>query len=531
MRDQAWKCASMNPGTTHFPDPSTSTASVELTNDIEIDNWNACQVYVWDNPDTDADVAILSGDIIASGNQRLRKFGDGTLVLTGTNDFGATGELEIQNNGAVRAEDGVSLPTTAKLNFNGAGSLETNGTFEREIGNEAGKVYWSNAGGFAAYGGALTVTLTPAGGSAGGQLTWGSATLGFNGKNLVLGSTTANDVVTLTNAIDAGNSNRDMYLWDNASSDNDRSVLAGDVTNMRRFRLYKGGTLVIAEGATMSLDGGDVGADVEVNDGSTLIVNGTLNLADDLFMNGTAPTLGGKGTINTYSIAGNTSIINVNSGRYLAPGDGVGTLTIETGAGDEFQMDGGSTYLWEVGQSGSTDILAITGDGRLDINDMTLKILDGGGYVASATVELPVFTYDIGTTIVEALGTITFDTDELDGTWTIDSPALIDGGEGIIYLTGLSGGTPDTLLGDANGDGVVDAADYIMIKRNFGGAPAVGEGPGGDLNGDEIVDWYDLQILQAAYDAGAGANTIPEPTTLLIMMAAGLPALLKRRRS
>jgi len=86
------------------------------------------------------------------------------------------------------------------------------------------------------------------------------------------------------------------------------------------------------------------------------------------------------------------------------------------------------------------------------------------------------------------------------------------------------------LPGDADGDGVVDSADYIMIKRHFGGAPGA-EGPGGDLNGDDIVDWYDLQILQTAYNAGAGADTIPEPATLFIMLAAGLPALLRRRRS
>ena len=69
-----------------------------------------------------------------------------------------------------------------------------------------------------------------------------------------------------------------------------------------------------------------------------------------------------------------------------------------------------------------------------------------------------------------------------------------------------------------------------MIKRHFGGAPGA-EGPGGDLNGDEIVDWYDLQILQSAYSAGAGGDTIPEPATLFITLMAGLPALLKRRRT
>ncbi len=87
------------------------------------------------------------------------------------------------------------------------------------------------------------------------------------------------------------------------------------------------------------------------------------------------------------------------------------------------------------------------------------------------------------------------------------------------------------LDGDADGDGDVDAADYIMVKTHFGGAPAAGtEGSGGDFNETGTVDWEDLQALMTAYNAGTETDTIPEPATLFIMLAAGLPALLKRRR-
>jgi len=94
------------------------------------------------------------------------------------------------------------------------------------------------------------------------------------------------------------------------------------------------------------------------------------------------------------------------------------------------------------------------------------------------------------------------------------------------------------LLADADGDGDVDAADYIMVKTHFGVAPAAGDGPGGDIadgasgpGQDGVVDWYDLQLLQANYSPAAeDGSMIPEPASLLIMLAAGLPALLKRRR-
>jgi len=88
------------------------------------------------------------------------------------------------------------------------------------------------------------------------------------------------------------------------------------------------------------------------------------------------------------------------------------------------------------------------------------------------------------------------------------------------------------LDGDADGDGDVDAADYIMVKTHFGGPPAADtDGSGGDFNDDGTVDWDDLQSLMDGFNTANGTETIPEPATLLIMMAAGLPALLKRRRS
>jgi len=482
------------------------------------------------NPTNPAGSLVISGavqqDVAGRG---LTKDGAGTLVLSGaSNTYSGTTEIR---KGALRVNQGAANLSGGNLKFTGSGVLETSGSFTRAIGTGNDQVQWSNEhGGFAAHGGALTVTLTPAGGSAGDQLTWGSRTTGFNGRDPVLGSVTADSAVTLTNSIDAGNLNRNIRLYDNPYSDTDRGVLAGDVTKLKQLNLYGGGTIVIAQGATISQDGGDDGADLLLQQGSTLIVNGTVNLADDLKFRNAGETLGGSGTINTCSIAGETTIIDMNSGRYLTPGDGgTGTLTIETGTGDEFQM-GGSTYLWEVGQPGSTDILKVTGAGRLDINNITLNIFDDGGYVASESEQLPVFTYDAGVTTVEALGTITINPDDLDGTWTIGTLALTDGGSGTIYLTGLSGGTPDSLIGDADENGVVNAADYMALKRHMGTSTSATLAMG-NFDTDQDVDYDDLQLLIGNFDAvSGGAPAVPEPATLFVLLAAGLPALLKRRQ-
>jgi len=88
----------------------------------------------------------------------------------------------------------------------------------------------------------------------------------------------------------------------------------------------------------------------------------------------------------------------------------------------------------------------------------------------------------------------------------------------------------DTVLADTNGDGVIDAADYITVKTHMG--MDTGAGPtDGDFNLDGAVDWNDLQTLINGMNAGAGSDTIPEPMSLLITLAAALPALWKRRRN
>ena len=85
------------------------------------------------------------------------------------------------------------------------------------------------------------------------------------------------------------------------------------------------------------------------------------------------------------------------------------------------------------------------------------------------------------------------------------------------------------LIGDADGNGVVDAADYIILKTNMG----LGSGAttaDGDFDGDGKVDWNDLQLLRDHYGEGSAASgVIPEPATLGLL-AVGAIALLRRNR-
>ena len=86
-----------------------------------------------------------------------------------------------------------------------------------------------------------------------------------------------------------------------------------------------------------------------------------------------------------------------------------------------------------------------------------------------------------------------------------------------------------TLEGDANLDGVVDAADYILIKQNMG-LPVGVAGEDGDIDGDGTVDFDDLQSLIIGMGGAGQSPAIPEPASLFVLLAAGLPAVLKRRQ-
>jgi len=103
-----------------------------------------------------------------------------------------------------------------------------------------------------------------------------------------------------------------------------------------------------------------------------------------------------------------------------------------------------------------------------------------------------------------------------------------------VYLGELGSGQRDVDLllaspGDADADGDVDAADYIAVKTHMGMAHGA-DLADGDFDSDNDVDWYDLQILTDSYGSSGASSPTPEPTTLVILLASGLPALLKRRQ-
>jgi hypothetical protein len=84
--------------------------------------------------------------------------------------------------------------------------------------------------------------------------------------------------------------------------------------------------------------------------------------------------------------------------------------------------------------------------------------------------------------------------------------------------------------GDVDGNGVVNLADFTLIRNNFG--TAVDNRNQGDLNGDSFVDLHDLRLWKAvAAPADIAAAGIPEPAGLALALSGAFAVLAARRRS
>jgi len=87
------------------------------------------------------------------------------------------------------------------------------------------------------------------------------------------------------------------------------------------------------------------------------------------------------------------------------------------------------------------------------------------------------------------------------------------------------------LLGDYNGSGTVDAADYTVWKDNLGGDISVLHGNG--VTTTTAVSAADYALWKNHFGqstaSGSGADHVPEPTTLLLTLLALVAAPLRVR--
>jgi hypothetical protein len=87
------------------------------------------------------------------------------------------------------------------------------------------------------------------------------------------------------------------------------------------------------------------------------------------------------------------------------------------------------------------------------------------------------------------------------------------------------------LTGDYNDDGKVDAADYVVFRKNEGTMNSLPNDPvGGTIGSQQYNNWRANFGMMAGSGAGAGTSAVPEPGSFVIALAAMLAAALLRRR-
>jgi hypothetical protein len=86
--------------------------------------------------------------------------------------------------------------------------------------------------------------------------------------------------------------------------------------------------------------------------------------------------------------------------------------------------------------------------------------------------------------------------------------------------------------GDYNRDGIVDAADYVVWRKNIGADFLMNRDPNAtdSVGQDDYTFWRSHFGNTAGTGSGANANaTVPEPTSALLVLV-GMLVLISRRR-
>jgi autotransporter-associated beta strand protein len=256
--------------------------------------------------------------------------------------------------------------------------------------------------------------------------------------------------------------------------------------------------------------------------GATTVSGGKLLLGQGGSMAATAVSVTGTGTYGTaYTSSGNTiaggKSLNLASGTKLDLQDNNTNTMRFTSTG---ALNGAGLYF-DLGAT-TADKVEIMGAATVtNTNTFYFNVL--GGSLATGTHAYTLIgavggLSGAGTFVIDPALTLT------DYTLALDRDAVG------VYLNV----TANRIPGDADNNKVVDAADFIALKKNFGTTGLWAQGNFSDPYGiPGTVDWNDLNILTTNFGTSTppAPAVTPEPATLGLLMVGALAVIRRNRRS
>jgi fibronectin-binding autotransporter adhesin len=516
------------------------------------------------------------GPITGSGTSVTKKGKTGSLwIITGGAGNTYAGNTTI-NGGVLQTTNVTDLANSSVINITGnytgltsdgaantQAVWQTQGSITRTLGLSAGDLNIGTNGGFAAYGGPLTLNF-----SGGATLVWGAGGFsGIGGAPLVFGSSTANNVVTLTNNINLNTTDSfNQVIAVEQGKGGDMAVLSGLLTNgagtaaasglekegpgtleltnanstfsgqvaLDSGTLIAGGNSPAAGIATTGVFGSGYGPSAgssAVNNAILIGFNNTINYApgaaNPTFLIGGAYTIGrallvsNDGTHNVYTIGGGTDAVSTISGLI--------TFTTSPVSGNSFQVT-------QVATTGS-DALNITG-GISGYGGMSFNNVGAVNVNSAITGTMTLTQSGTGTTNLSGVNTYVGATTVLNGTLAVNGSL---GSSSAVTIGGATASNTPTLTGTGTISGsvaIASAGGGAAGLINPGGIGTTGTLTVGsitfqtgssfalDLNGasTDLLKINGAATINSGADISINATGLTQTNYVLATAASGLNA-------
>lgn len=290
-----------------------------------------------------------------------------------------------------------------------------------------------------------------------------------------------------------------------------------------------------------------------VHPGATLTAaaGALVQVQKEAVINGTVDVLGGTMTIGAIGTPSTLGAVTVAGGTLMGSGTIKGNLIAKKGVFPDGRVTGA-----RIKSGNSPGTLTIEGDAVLEAGSILEVEIGGltpgtqydqlvatGSITANGILDLAIVNSGSGFhlpgvgdqfTLLSATGGVSAAFQNAAALKSVAGGSLVD--------WSLSTGTTTSVLqavaitpltdGDYNGNGVVDAADYVVWRHTAGGINLAADG-----NRDGVVDNLDYGVWRAHFSGtmGSGAiehdfSSVPEPATALLCIAGLALATRARRR-